>query len=52
MLYPLLQVPHREQYAFGLCPGSVPLLPEAIGDGFLRRRFPAEIWGCLTFLEL
>ena len=32
MLYPLLQVPHREQDAFGLWPGSVPLLPEAIGE--------------------
>jgi hypothetical protein len=32
MLYPLLQVSHREQYALGLRPGSVPLLAEAIGE--------------------
>jgi hypothetical protein len=32
MLYPLLQVPNREQDAFCLCPGSVPLLAEAIGE--------------------
>ena len=31
MLYPLLQVPNREQDAFCLCSGSVPLLAEAIG---------------------
>jgi hypothetical protein len=32
MLYPLLQVPNREQDAFGLGSGSVPLLAEAIGE--------------------
>jgi hypothetical protein len=32
MLYPLLQVPNREQDALGLGSGSVPLLAEAIGE--------------------
>lgn len=31
MLYPLLQVTHREQDALGLGSGSVPLLAETIG---------------------
>ena len=32
MLYPLLQVPNRKQDALRLGSGSVPLLPEAIGE--------------------
>ena len=39
MLNPLLQVPNREQDAFGFSSGSVPLFAEAIGERlFLLRR--------------
>ena len=44
MLYPLLQVPHREQDALGFCPGSIPFLAEAIGECLL-------LLGCLQFGE-